>query len=105
MAELDFFTEYNREYHDVEIDDDPYFGINVSSKFYDINSLASAEFVKNVPLYISLNIQSLQSKFDQLSSEIAELSEKNIVIDVIALQEVWDIWDIRNYFAYPDSSP
>ncbi len=38
-----------------------------------------------------MNIQSLQSKFEQLSSEIAELSEKNILIEVIALQEVWDI--------------
>jgi hypothetical protein len=104
MAELDFFTEYNREYHDVEIDDDPYFGINVSSKFYDLNSLASAEFVKNVPLIISLNIQSLQSKFEQLSLEIAELSEKNIVIDVIALQEVWDIW-YPELFCIPGFKP
>jgi len=91
MAELDFFTEYNREYHDSEVDDDPYFGINVSSKFYDAQSLATAEFVKNAPLYISVNIQSLQSKFEQFSTEIAELAEKNIVIDVIALQEVWDV--------------
>jgi len=91
MAELDFFTEYNREYHDVEIDDDPYFGINVNSKFYDLDNLAATEFVKSTPLYISLNIQSLQSKFHELCSLLSEFAEKNIEIDVIALQEVWDI--------------
>jgi exonuclease III len=41
-------------------------------------------------MYISLNIQSLQSKFKQLCNEILELEEKNVCIDVIALQEVWD---------------
>jgi exonuclease III len=90
-AELDFFTEYNREYHDVEVDDDPYFGINVNSKYYDIENLAATEFVKATPLYISINIQSLQSKFNDLCSLISEFAEKNIDIDVIALQEVWDI--------------
>jgi exonuclease III len=90
-AELDFFTEYNREYVDQEVDDDPFYGINVSSIFYDSTSLSAAEFIKNTPLYISLNIQSLQSKFEQLSNEILELSGKNICIDVIALQEVWDV--------------
>jgi len=90
-AELDFFTEYNREYHDVEVDDNPYFGINVNSKYYDIENLAATEFVKATPLYISINIQSLQSKFNDLCSLISEFAEKNIDIDVIALQEVWDI--------------
>ena len=41
LAELDFFTEYNRVYVDLEVDDDPFFGINVSSKFYDSTSLAA----------------------------------------------------------------
>jgi hypothetical protein len=50
LADLDFFTEYNREYVDLEVDDDPFFGINVSSKFYDSTSLAASEFIKNTPL-------------------------------------------------------
>jgi hypothetical protein len=90
-ADLDFFTEYNKEYLDPEVDDDPFFGINVSSKFYDVDSLSATEFIKNTLLFISLNIQSLQSKFEQFSNEISELSEKNICVDVIALQEVWDV--------------
>jgi hypothetical protein len=90
-ADLDFFTEYNKEYLDHEVDDDPFFGINVSSQFYDIATLSATEFIKNMPLYISLNIQSLQSKFEQFVNEISEFSEKNICIDVIALQEMWNI--------------
>jgi exonuclease III len=40
---------------------------------------------------LSINIQSLQSKFEQLKSEIDECMSKNISIDVIALQEIWDV--------------
>ncbi len=49
-ADLDFFTEYNKEYLDPEVDDDPFFGINVSSKFYDVDSLSATEFIKNTPV-------------------------------------------------------
>ena len=66
--DLDFFTTYNREYVDPHLDDDPYFGLQISSAFYDINSLSSSNFTKNSPLYISINIQSLQSKFEQFKS-------------------------------------
>jgi hypothetical protein len=93
--DLDFFAGYNRLYHDIEIDDDPYIGIQTSSLYYDANSLTNSEILKSVPLYLSINIQSLQSKFDQLSSLIADLTSKNIQIDLIALQETWDV-------CYPD---
>ncbi|MFO0002061.1 MAG: endonuclease/exonuclease/phosphatase family protein, partial [bacterium] len=88
---LDFFTGYNRIYHDTAIDDNPYYAMQISSKFYDIESLASAEFIKNRPIFLSINIQSLQSKFEQLRSELDECVSKNISIDVIALQEIWDV--------------
>jgi hypothetical protein len=41
---LDFFARYNRIYHDNDVDDKPYYAMNISSKFYDIESLAVAEF-------------------------------------------------------------
>jgi len=88
---LDFFTGYNRIYHDTVLDDNPYYGMQISSKFYDIESLASAEFIRNRPIFLSINIQSLQSKFEQLRSELDECASKNISIDVIALQEIWDV--------------
>ena len=47
---------------------------------------------------MSINIQSLQSKHDHLCTEIAEIESKGVLIDSIALQEVWDV-------RYPDSLP
>ncbi len=43
---LDFFTVYNRIYHDHAIDDTPYIGITLSSKYYDVNSLSNAAFLQ-----------------------------------------------------------
>ena len=88
---LDFFTAYNRDYVDPLIDDDPYFGIQISSKFYDVESLANTNFIKKSPLFVSINIQSLQSKFEKLLLEISELEKSHIQIDIIAIQEIWDM--------------
>jgi hypothetical protein len=46
-------------------------------------------------IFLSINIQSLMSKHSQLVSEIAEMEDKNLHIDVIAIQETWDV-------RYPD---
>jgi exonuclease III len=43
------------------------------------------------PVILSINIQSLQSKYEQLCLEINELVAKNIEIDAIVLQETWNI--------------
>jgi len=53
--------------------------------------LHSEPFLVNNSIFISINIQSLYSKFDQLSQEISELESKGVKIDVIALQEIWDV--------------
>ena len=51
-----------------------------------------SEFQNNVsPLILSLNIQSLNSKFNNLNSFIADLNMKNIDLSLIALQETWQI--------------
>jgi exonuclease III len=46
-------------------------------------------------LFISLNIQSLQSKHDKLNEFVLKLVNNNVNIAVIALQEVWSL-------PYPD---
>jgi hypothetical protein len=45
----------------------------------------------NAPLFLSINIQSLNSKYEELRNQIVELSSKNIFVDVIAIQETWEI--------------
>ncbi len=98
-AELDFFTGYNRDYYNDEVNDDPYFGTQCVSKFYDVLSLSNEEFIRTSPIFLSLNIQSLQSKYEQLRTEMCEFSSKNIQVDAIALQEVW-MYVIPNCFHY-----
>jgi hypothetical protein len=90
-ADLDFFTAYNRLYVDEEVHDDPYFGVKLSSNFNNIESLAALCAKQKSAVYLSLNVQSLLSKHEQLSLEIAELECKNVTIDAIALQETWDV--------------
>ena len=91
MADLDFFSLYNQLYRDLDINDDPYYGLNVSSGFHDPVTLSNMCSNYKSSVFLSLNIQSLMSKYEQLVLEIAELEQKNIVVDAIALQETWDI--------------
>jgi hypothetical protein len=90
-AELDFFTSYNQLYRDNVLNDDPYFGIEMKSHFHDIDSLSNLCRTQNGPIFLGLNVQSLQSKHENLCAELNELLKNNITVDVIALQEIWDI--------------
>jgi len=90
-ADLDFFSLYNRLYRDFEVNDDPYYGLNMSSSYHDPISLSMVCNNRKSSVFLSINIQSLLSKHEQLVLEIAELEQKNIVVDVIAMQEIWDI--------------
>jgi hypothetical protein len=65
QADLDFFSSYNNIYRDLAVNDDPYFGINISSNFHDIKSLS--DMCKNVKsgIFLSINVQSLMSKHAQ----------------------------------------
>jgi len=91
MAELDFFTSYNLNYRDLIINDDPYFGVTVNSSYHDVNSLSALCTRYKSPIYLSINIQSLMSKHENLTIELAELEKNNVCVDAIAIQETWDI--------------
>ncbi len=91
QAELEFFTYYDNEFRDNAVNDDPYYGINLSSKFYDLDTLSSLCSKEKSAIYLSINIQSLMSKHEQLSMELNDLKQKNVNVDVIAIQETWDL--------------
>jgi hypothetical protein len=88
-AELDFRNVYNEVFHDENLFDDPYI-VTLDSKFYNLDNIASIRNSGN-SLYLSLNIQSLNSKFEKLKVFILELHQKGLNIEVIALQETWEI--------------
>ena len=77
------------------IDDDNEFnifnGALLNSIYFNIESFSAKCKSENKPVVISLNIQSLQSKFNELLAFISHLNSKNILIDVIALQETWAV--------------
>jgi hypothetical protein len=91
-ADLDFKSSYDlmpREFDDNVFE--PYSNITITSKYYDMYTLPSIFNDDKSPIFLSINIQSLNSKHSELCNQILELSSKNLQIDVIAIQETWDI--------------
>jgi hypothetical protein len=74
QADLDFFSSYNNIYRDIAVNDDPYYGINISSNFHDKQSLSNTCANEKNGMYLSINIQSLMSKHSNLVSEIADFA-------------------------------
>jgi len=69
----------------------PYSNLNLNCKYIDSTEFSSIKSNKFTTL--SLNIQSLSSKFNELSEFINELSNTNSSPDVICLQETWNVLD------------
>jgi hypothetical protein len=65
--------------------------INLSSQYNDINSLILTYSNSNIPIFLSINAQSLQSKFNPLLDFISLLSNNKVRIDIIAIQETWSV--------------
>ena len=64
---------------------------NVDSAFHDTQSFVNRFSGSNHSLFLNINIQSLNSKHDKLKNFVLSLTNKNIQIDLIALQETWAI--------------
>jgi hypothetical protein len=65
--------------------------INISSQYFDIPTFTSKFKNSKNPLILSINILSLQSKYNEFKSFILEITNCDIKIDVIAIQETWNI--------------
>jgi hypothetical protein len=65
--------------------------VQINGKFHDFDSFTSEPLIKNSPVYININVQSLNSKHANLSDLIQEIILKGINIEIIALQEIWNI--------------
>ncbi len=92
---LDFLANYNRLLNEQDDFNNPYLFTQLNCNFYDINSLPLNPTCKQSPCYISINIQSLNSIYKLLKDLILELVSKNINIEIIALQEIWQIQHIE----------
>ncbi len=68
--------------------------------YQDISSIKKN--FPNDPIFLSINVQSLNSKFEKLRDFLNNLSELNLNIAAVALQELWqlphpDLFKINNF--------
>jgi hypothetical protein len=74
-----------------DIDNDPVINLSVQSKFYDTLTFSDSCINSKNPILLSINVQSLNAKHEGLKAIINDLTSKNIPIDIIVLQETWNI--------------
>lgn len=93
---LNLRTVINRVLLNDNVNDDeflmnPYNNIDITSLFHDTHSLITEHKNSSKPLFMSVNVQSLNSKHEKLKNFVLSLTNNGIVIDIIALQETWSI--------------
>ena len=85
-------------------DENPSNIILQKSFFLDLEKLAADFSNSNSPLVFSINIQSLNSKFEKLKILISTLIAQNVCPDIIVLQETWNV-PYPDLFSLPGYSP
>jgi hypothetical protein len=86
----DISTTMNNILHN-EDTTNTFININLKTSFFDLENFISTYKKSKIPLFLSTNIQSLQSKFNELKILITHLLNNSIQIAVIALQEIWQV--------------
>ena len=77
--------------------DSPYHDIEIDSKYYDIEDFIRIKNEQSNISLLSLNIQSLSSKFNQFKDFHNELCSNKSNFDFMCLQEVYSIMDADFY--------
>ena len=79
---LDFLHQFDRLLNNNDLQDNPYLNIQLNSNYHDQNSILQIPNILNSPVYLSLNTQSLNSKFENLKQFVLELVSQNVNIEV-----------------------
>ena len=95
LAELGAMRDYDlHNFINHYLGDDPSTNPYVNSSYggyADLSSLTVGHGSSLAPLFLSLNVQSLNSKYLSLKDLVNGLTKENINLNAIALQEVWNI--------------
>ena len=78
-------------------DDSPYSNLELSCNYIDETAFVKKYNTSNNFSYLSLNIQSLSSKFNDFNEFINNLTHNNCSPNIILLQEIWRINDASHY--------
>ena len=90
---FDFISQFSKLFNDDELNYSPYGDNDLTCDYID-EEMFIEKFSKNERnVVMSLNVQSLNAKFAELSEFINTLSLNNCNPCVIALQELWSIQD------------
>jgi len=68
-----------------------FFTTRLNSSYFDADSFIEKFKNSKEPLILSLNIQSLNSKYLGLKMLVERMHSNNIPLDIIVLQETWDV--------------
>jgi hypothetical protein len=74
-----------------EIDDNPLENIEFQSKFYDVELFINTFKNSKQPIFININVQSLNAKYNKLNDTVTRLLQNKVPVQIIALQETWNI--------------
>ena len=95
--DFDFLSHYSSaipfDDNDPDNNISPYSNIDMCCKYYDETEFVNEFKLKNEQLFISLNVQSLPAKFNELEDFILYLKNNCCDPDFICLQETWKISD------------
>jgi exonuclease III len=67
------------------------FQTKIKSEYHDITLFAEKHKSNTDPLIISINIQSINSKYEALKTYVYQLSGLGIQADIIVMQETWEV--------------
>ena len=87
---LDFLKK-SANYFEIDELPNPYSSVNIDSIYYDLSSFEHKFKNDANSLILSVNIQSLNSKFSNLNIFVNQLLNSGVNIEIIALQETWHI--------------
>ena len=92
-SSFDYISALNSQDPDsnnFEFSDSPYDNSSINCTYIDENKIISSPSSPNDLTIISINIQSITSKFSEFSQLINNLNAHNAAPDVICLQELWN---------------
>ena len=89
-------------YFENDISENPYTNFKYGPGYVELNKIKSKLKFNTDPVILSLNVQSLNSKFDKVCHLLSDFLHDNICIVVVALQEIWrlphpELLNIKNF--------
>ncbi len=96
------FTNVLNNYFENDVSENPYLTVENGPGYVERNGIKSTLKYITDPVILSINVQSLNSKFERVCQLLSELLYENINIIAIALQEIWrlphpDLLNIKNF--------